>query len=374
MDAPLTTQTQFVNLIKTESSEKANDLTSINNYLNLKLSKLVNHQSFIYSPFSITYLILFLYLGSMGETKKQLADLFGINNSNKDDQYIMQLYELSNELMESEFVIISNGYFLNSKFHQSMKDPFVKLINQMGFVKSCDFKNKHNIITKTINKWISTNTFNIINNVITKYDINAYTELVGINVIYFRGEWLYNFNKHLTKINKFTNHLNHTSNLLFMNQINTFNYFENKNLQMIELPYKFKQFVFGIVLPKDNNPLTENYYHYVHKLVERNVNISLPKFIKRQHLKLRKPLEIFGCKRMFDEANAEFYNMIDTKDILYVNQLYQDVVLIVDENGDLNNTNNSNPLAVRFNANHTFYYYVRHVATDTIIIHGCFDG
>ncbi len=65
-----------------------NEFTSINNYFNLKLCKNINLNDYIYSPYSISYLTLLIYLGSTETTKDELANLFGINSS-KDDAKII---------------------------------------------------------------------------------------------------------------------------------------------------------------------------------------------------------------------------------------------------------------------------------------------
>ena len=209
------------------------------------------------------------------------------------------------------------------------------------------------------------------------------TQLVGINAIYFKANWKHAFKEKNTKINKFINSSNQELTLNFMNQTEMFPYYENNEIQLIELPYHNDIFSFGIFLPRQDNNyrVSNNFTNYIQHMVMRNIEIYLPKFNQKCNLELRTLFEQLNCKRMFEMANAEFYNIIKNKDGLHVSNLVHEAVIIVDEKGtevaaatSAVFTNSVPERALIFNTNHTFQYYIRHIPSNTIIFYGVFDG
>ncbi len=358
-----------------------NEFTSINNYFNLKLCKNINLNDYIYSPYSISYLTLLLYLGSTETTKDELANLFGINSSKDDAKIIPAMLDINRDLISSGMVKIANRFFINHIYFNNLKELFKQLLQKCGGIIACDFINNSTNITININKWITNITNNLINNVINEQDISGMTQLMAINVIYFKSNWLYPFKN--VKINKFTNSFKQELSIEMMNQVKEFPYYDNNELQLLEMPYEGGKFSFGIFLPKTdyNLRVTTNFTQYIQQLINKRLDIYIPKFSQRSRLELKTIFENMDCKRMFQMAIAEFYNMIKDKDGLHISDMIHEAVIIVDEIGteatavtSMISQNSTPERSIVFRANHTFQYYIRHIPTNTVIFHGVYNG
>lgn len=365
MDAPLSIQYEFIKQNNNNSYEKAdvNEFSSISNFFDTKFFKLLNNISFVYSPYSITYLTLILYLGSTGITKEQFADLFGISNDNKDVKTTVELYHLTSDLLNSENVKIINAYFVDKRLYPHIKKQFLQLLQKISSIIPCNISNS----IPNINNWIAKTTDNLIVNAINPSDISHSTQFMALNVIYFKANWLYNFNS--VKKGIFNSNDGKQVDVLFMNIVEKFNYYENNETQIIEIPYEFGQFVFGIYLNKTNK--LQHFQNLIHKLTTREIELSFPKFIKRQHIDLKYPLQTLGCSRIFEKLNAKLHNMIDMD--ICLNNIYNDVVIVVNE-GDNGLDDKANKKALlKMRVDSPFQYYVRHISTETIILHGYYN-
>ncbi len=357
------------------------EFTSINNYFNLKLIKNINKNDYIYSPYSISYLTLLLYLASTETTKEELANLFGINSSKDDKDIIESMLNINRELLKSGLIKTANCFLINKNYYNNIKKIFLQLLQKTSTIISCDFANNSEKIVHDINHWIANQTNDLIKDVISSSDISGMTQLLAINTIYFKSFWLYPFKN--IKTDKFINSFDKELYIDFMNQSNDYSYYDNNDIQLLEMPYQRKKFSFGIFLPKNDNNLriTNNFTEYIQQMSIKKVEIFIPKFKQKYHLELKEIFRKMNCNRMFEMGNAEFYNMIKDKDGLHVSDIFQDAIIIVDENGTEAAAatvailkNECYTRTIEFKANHTFQYYIRHIPSNTIIFQGIFDG
>ena len=137
-----------------------------------------------------------------------------------------------------------------------------------------------------INKWCEKQTHGKINKIIDKLDPLTY--MLVLNAIYFKGEWLYPFEEYMTKKQIFYNINKEQKNIDTMEITKYFNYFEDTNLQAIELKFIDKSTTAIIILPNEKIDINEfidildkdNEYFYtiVNNMKDNKVNLRLPKF------------------------------------------------------------------------------------------------
>ena len=371
MDAPLSTLSQLYKTTIDNRTSQLNEFTSINNYLNLKIMKLIDSK-FIYTPFSTSYLTLLLYLGSIDITKDEISNLFGINDDKNDDKIIKNMYQISCDILSSEYINMANCYFINHKYYDNIKPEYLQLLKKMGGIYSCNFIKNSHIITNQINNWIANVTNNFITNCI-KYDmITGLTQLIGINVLYFRGELMHNFDRSKTKKGIFIDKSGIKKDIPLMNQVNEFNYYEDDKIQFLEMLYDDQIFSLSIFLPKNGIEFNQDFYHKVSSARKTIVNVTLPKFVQKSHINLKNLYQRMGCKNMFELGNAKFYNIVNNMDGLAVSELYNDTVIIVDDTPNYQKIDKKQAM-ISFTANHSFHYYIKHEPSDTIIIYGIYD-
>jgi serpin B len=126
-----------------------------------------------------------------------------------------------------------------------------------------------------------------------------------------------------------------------MKQINTFNYYEDENVQIIEMLYKDDDLSAIIILPQLNHTVDEFINemlfpnimdNYLNKMEYNEVEIHLPKFTVESHLNLNNVLKQVGIKRPFNNTAADF-KLISPHGNLYISSIIQRTVIKVNEKG-----------------------------------------
>uniref|UniRef100_A0A8C9FIE6 Serpin domain-containing protein n=1 Tax=Pavo cristatus TaxID=9049 RepID=A0A8C9FIE6_PAVCR len=103
-------------------------------------------------------------------------------------------------------------------------------------------------------------------------------------------------------------------------------YDENLRCNVIKLPYKGKAYML-IVIPEKG----EDYLFFFFLFLNRNMDISFPKFKLEQKYKMKKLLYALGIKNLFART-ADLSHLTDQKHIT-VSQVVQKAVIEVDEKG-----------------------------------------
>ena len=90
----------------------------------------------------------------------------------------------------------------------------------------------------------------------------------------------------------------------------SFPYYENDELQVLELPYKRQELSMFIVLPRERSGLTnlestlteQRLNELISGVQSRQVEVSIPKWKLTQKLPLKKVLKKMGMTKMFSDS------------------------------------------------------------------------
>jgi serpin B len=91
------------------------------------------------------------------------------------------------------------------------------------------------VSAEQVNSWCSNKTHGKIKEILD--DLSEDTIMIILNAVYFKGEWILQFNEELTKKLPFYNLGKIETNVETMTQIEYFNYYEDKKVQAIELRF-----------------------------------------------------------------------------------------------------------------------------------------
>ena len=124
-----------------------------------------------------------------------------------------------------------------------------------------------------------------------------------------------------------------------MYQKNTFNYYENDDLQLLDMPYKGDNVSMVIILPKAGKFKTVEDMMDEKKLQEQiksatktEVETYIPRFKFTQRFELGKNLSDMGMKDAFSPGAADFSGINGEKD-LYISRVIHKAFVDVNEEG-----------------------------------------
>ena len=280
----------------------------------------------ILSPLSIFQVLGLTTNGARGTTLKEMistlqsSTLQNLNNIN---------VKIINKIKKFVSVELANGVM-------SIFEPI------KSFSKVC---NKYEapieklLSKEQVNNWCSKKTHGKITEILD--ELNPATVMLLLNAVYFRGEWTYPFNPKATTGGRFYNYGKEEKKVEMMSQSHEFKYYQDSQIQAVELPYKNDSMSALIILPnKDidiNNYINQNKVNddFIKKVIggmkSTYVKLSLPKFEVGFYSKLKEVLQKLKMVTPFSDA-ADFSG-INGSGGLHIDNVIHKTYLKVDEIG-----------------------------------------
>lgn len=341
------------------------------------------------SPYSIATVLLFLMLGTRGQSKYQISSAVLKNNQLPDDENFQKFKELNAmmltgnnggvELNIATKVFISDRFTLQDDVKAKAKKFFKSDIGHKDFSKS-------KMAAKFMNTWIAKNTNHKIKNLILEKWLNSFTVMVLVNAVYFKGEWEAKFDPSKTKKQLFFVDKNKVTQVNMMHIKRPVLYTTDKDYSAIALPYKGKKFEMVFILPKKIDGLnaleeeisSEFLQHINSSFIMSTVQVSIPKFVIESELDLKKVLPKLGITDIFNEAKSDFSHLIKERTgNIFVSKAVHKVIVEVNEEGTEAVASTVVVLLMRsgqrtrsFTADHPFLFYIRNKESGTILFLG----
>lgn len=308
-------------------------IISIQNTFLTEIFKEINKEKVgentIISPLSIYQVLSLLSNGAEKETLKEMFKILGNKKTEElNDINMNKIIEVSRKFSSLE---IANAIMTKCEPSKSF------LLYAKGY--SADVKILESV--EEVNNWSNEKTHGKIKKIIEELDVN--TVMILLNAVYFKGNWVYPFEKENNKNLPFYNFRKEKKIVETMIQEEYFNYYQNSEAQVIELPYE-KDFMSAIIiLPSDNLNINnyietllsngENLYELIYKLKAAKVHLELPKFELDFSLDLNEVLQQMGMKLIFDQQKADLSRLCWGYKNLYVDSVIHKAYLKVDEIG-----------------------------------------
>ena len=139
-------------------------------------------------------------------------------------------------------------------------------------------------------------------------DIHPLTRLILTNATYFKDDWLEQFDPELTKPDTFHRRDRSRVRVPMMVLMEELDYFEDRSLQAVRLPYVHDGLAMTVVLPKRiddfETSLTPVSLDQLFRSIRpsESVILQLPKVEFRDHLRLVPVLRSLGMDRLFGDS------------------------------------------------------------------------
>lgn len=289
------------------------------------------------SPISVSMALGMTYNGADGETKDAMRTALHLGDLTDDE--INRSYESLISLLLSldpeVAVALANSiwYRDNVEFEQTFLDIARQYFD--AEVRGLDFSAEN--AADIINSWIEDKTNGLIKETLNP-PLPRDAVMYLINAIYFKGTWTIQFDEDKTRDMTFYSSGETLSTVKMMSLREEFPYYENDELQMVDLPYGNGDFSMTIVLPNKEKNIDalisemsdQSWNSLTSNLSPDTGDIFLPRFKLEYKTELKKPLTEMGMGIAFSEW-ANFSKMRSQNDIFISKVIHKSFVEVNEE-------------------------------------------
>ncbi|MCL5773261.1 MAG: serpin family protein [Firmicutes bacterium] len=370
---------------KNKNHDAGNAVVNANNQFAFDLYfKLKDKEDNIFfSPWSISSALVMTYEGARGKTAQEMQSVLHFP---KDDGIRRASFKEINDRInkKDKKYKLSTANALWAQQAYPFLPEYKNLIQQYygGKITNLDFIKDAEKSRKIINTWVEQQTNNKIKNLIPPDILGPLTRLVITNAIYFKGNWLKQFDRKNTAKDNFRISKSRNAKVQMMSLTDErFNYGETEELQIIELPYADKELSMLILLPKgDNLKIMEKLLEpkklneLRSSLLEEKVDVYLPRFKLETKYEMADALKKMGMMTPFS-GKADFSG-ISKKQLLIDNVIHKAFVEVNEEGTEAAAATGVVMLgagAIRipvFRADHPFIFIIQETKTGNILFMG----
>jgi serpin B len=330
----------------------------------------------LYAAFGMTY------GGARSRTAEEMADVLHVEIAPEPLHR-----ELGSLLRDLESSAIGNRLQLaNAVWPQSGRPllaEFVRLCAESygAQIESLDFENSTEGALRTINRWFADQTEERVPELLEPGDLAPATAIALTNVVHFRGEWLGRFEARFTEQAPFTLADGTQVEHALMHRSGRFGFFEDAELQVLELPYSGERLSMVVVLPRRHDGLpgieeelsAGRLAELVGKLEQKFVRVALPRFTIATRLELSETLKEMGMSTAF-EREADFSGITGARDLWIDLVVHGSSVELTEEGTEAAAGTavvlKKGPGATEFRADHPFLFLIRDRLSGSILFLG----
>ena len=340
---------------------------------------------YIVSPLSMQFLLGMILNGAQGGTAEEICNVLGYGAGEVEavNEFCLSMLQQLPELDKKTKLTIASAIFVDDGWplKNAYKADVAKYYEAK--VENLDFNdNDHSL--KAINGWCNDHTNGLIPKILDQVDPSMLCYL--LNAMYFKSEWKNQFKKSATDNEDFTDESGAKGTVKMMKQNKVHGYAANDVFQAVRLPYGNGAFAMTVLLPRPKHTVAD-----ITKYLKKNgwedptmtcdVDLWLPRFETKYHIKLNDILSKMGMPSSFNSARADFRAMSDYAG--YLDFVQQDAVIKVDEEGSeaavvssagmmKNSVGPSEPAV--FHADHPFLYLITETSTGAVLFAGRYSG
>ncbi|XP_071041574.1 uncharacterized protein [Parasteatoda tepidariorum] len=330
-----------------------------------------NSDNLFYVPLSLmTGLGIMLY-GARNNTQQELYSALGYEAAGLPIEritstyhyYLTYLLPQNNPhfpyytLLCADAVLVKNEAPLDPEFQTNAQNAYDATIRNVHFDKSDRHKNSR------INNFVRRRTYGKIDRIVDH--VNSSSSALLVDAVFFKGKWETPFPLYWSTPQTFHSP-NGEKDVPFMVLTHSFPYYETDEFQALLLPYKGKFLGLLILLPLENNTLSnveqnftpEKLTNVLNQLQEQEISVSLPRFKIQYYRDFSEDIKALGAESAYDES-ADFSDMTDSGDIHVTGTLYKGAIEVDESHQGLGASPSSNEeVEASFLANRPFMFGV----------------
>ena len=365
------------------------ELVNVSNLFAMDMfSNLSNeNDNLFFSPYSIFTALGMVYEGARNGTADEIRSVFHFPSDNQTRLELFKgLIEHLNgggtgcNLSTANAMWVDKAFEVLKSYKDALQDYYKSEAATVDFVHALEESRLR------INYWVENQTNGKIKDLFPKGSLDAGTCLVLTNAIYFKGDWLKQFNSSLTTKLDFHPDSSRTVQVPMMvrnDDESEFNYTETSGMQILEMSYSGGKMSMLVLLPKSASTSEiekalspQKLQEWKSKLEKKRVDVYFPKFTLNTKYFIEENLSDMGMPSAFTSA-ADFSGIDGFKDLLISHVIHQAYVS-VDEKGTEAAAATGvsfekgaiEPSHPTFDADHPFIFIIQEKETGNILFMG----
>jgi serpin B len=370
-------------------SETEKALIESDNEFGLKLFRQINaaqgDSNLFISPLSVSMALGMTLNGAGGETQQameQTLELSGLTSEEINESYRHLIDLLTGLDPLVQFHIANSIWYKHPDFPEPEAD-FLQRCQQYfdALVTGLDFSLPE--AAPTINAWVKENTNGKIEEIVDD-PINPYLCMFLINAIYFKGNWVYQFDESLTEDAAFYLLDGSSATCRLMAQKTVHRHFLHEDFRAVELPYGDGSYSMILFLPEgqmDPDDLVaqmtpENISAWLGQFAGDSVDVFIPRFKLEYFRELKDDLTALGMGIAFSSGQANFSKMYSEVEV-WISKVKHKTFVEVNEEGteaaavtSVEMEYSGIPETFQFRADRPFLFLIRENRSGTILFIG----
>jgi serpin B len=299
-------------------------------------------QNIFFSPYSISTALAMTYEGARGVTAEEMASVLHFPEQDSVRQVgFANLHNLVNQPNAEYRLRTANAIWPEENY--SFLQDYLSVIGRYyrGGINFMNYSTQAEESRLEINNWVELQTQEKIKDLIPQGAIGADTRMVLTNAIYFKGDWMKEFDVDSTRDQDFYLSEDRAVPVSMMRKSDDFSYGEVDQVQVLSLPYRGQELRMLLLLPELGelgnlqDSLSLNQLEiYRESLVEREVVVDLPKFKLETKYFMADDLIEMGMPTAFGfgQEDPDFSGMTGGLD-LFIDSVIHQAFVEVDEQG-----------------------------------------
>ena len=342
-----------------------------------------------FSPESISTAFAMAYAGAREQTATQMAHVFHYTlPEDKLHPAMGGLLAAMNAQHAGYELHVADALWAQQD--ESFLPSYLSLVQSSygAGLHKVDFKSSPETVRATINKWVEHETNDKIQNLLAPGVLTPATRLVLTNAVYFKGDWINQFDSKATETGDFHVSSSVAAQAPLMHRTGSgYRYYKGGSFQLLELPYKGNDLSMDVLLPDEASGLAaleqsltaSALTDWLGKLQPQSkVVLTLPRFTMTQQFELSKTLGTMGMPLAFG-SSADFSAMTGKSEFRISAAIHKAFV-------DVNETGTEaaaatavvmtamamrqEPPPIVFRADHPFVFLIRDTKSGSILFLG----
>ncbi|XP_060470018.1 serpin B11 isoform X2 [Panthera onca] len=362
-------------------------------------------ENIFFSPLSLLYALSMVLLGARGNSAGQMEKVLHFNRiaeslkpefkasakcsqAGRIHSAFGVLFSQINQ-PDSNYTLSMANRLYGTKammFHQQYLNCSEKLYQTMP--QTVDFERSPEETRKTINAWVASKTNGKVTNLFGKGTIDPSCVMVLVNAIYFKGQWQNKFQERETIKTPFLLSGGKSVLVEMMYQTGTYKlaFIKEPRMQILELPYVNHKLSMIVLLPAGTASLEQiekqlnmkTFYEWTSSanMIEREVEVHIPRFKLEMKYELNALLNSLGMTDIFNEIKADLSGISPAKGLHLSKVIHKSYVDVNEEGTEAAAATGDSfvvkrlPIRAQFMANHPFLFFIRHIPTNMIVFCG----